>query len=554
VVYLAIPLAWDDLSRGDLPALVAYGAMPFVLGRLARAMRVEPFVTTPDRGVVAEIVALGVLLAAVGSYAPSILIVELSVTAALVVGCVAAGDVRSTVRLVAVALGGAVAAVVLMLPWSLAFFEPGARWSILSGALGDPGRSPALAQLMRFSVGPIGSGVLGWAFLAAAILPLLIGRNGRLKWATRWWAVTFASFALAWTGADGRLGSGGGATGVLLAPAAVAIAATVALGVVAFERDLARFRFGWRQLATVATAVCVVAGLLPILSGTLGGRFSLPVTGYDQVLGWMNAKTPPKVPYRVLWLGDPGALPLTGWEVEPGFTAAISVDGLPDATAMFPPASPGAVKAMISDVELAREGQLADLGHLLAPLGVRYVVVPGSNVPALTGVQAATSLPPPTDLLAGLVTQEDLSQLPTEGGSYVFANAAWVAGDGRPPLPGAGASVIGRVPGGVGAAGELVLWVLAASALIVLRRRRRLASAPVSERQPASEAETVDKAAAGTVDEEAQVPESVDAVDSCAPEIAAALSSPETADIAVDALVARTLEVAGSDHFGEHAD
>jgi len=283
---------------------------------------------------------------------------------------------------------------------------------------------------------------------------------------------------------------------VFLAPAAVAIAGCVALGMVSFEGDLARFRFGWRQLATVATALCVVGGLIPVITGTVGGRFSLPVTGYDQVLGWMDAKSPLKVPYRVLWLGDPGALPLAGWQVEPGFAAGISLDGLPDATALFPPASPGAVREMVADVELARGGQLADLGHLLAPLGVRYLVVPGSNVPALAGVQAATSLPPPTDLVAGLVTQQDLSQLPTEGGSFVFANAAWAPGDGRQPLPGAGASAIGGVPAGLGAAGELVLWVGAAGCLVGLRRRRRLESARQLEPEsaPAPDAEGAEQA------------------------------------------------------------
>jgi GT2 family glycosyltransferase len=526
VVYLAIPLAWDDLSRGDLPGLVVYGAMPFVLARLARAMRVEPFVTAPDRGLWSEILALGALLAVVGSYAPAIFIVELSCAAALVLGSLVAGDLGPTRRLAAVALGGAAAGVVLLLPWSLSFVESGARWSVLSGALGEPARSPALAALMRFDVGPIGSGILGWAFLAAAMLPLLIGRSGRLRWATRWWAVAFGSFALAWTGADGRLGAGGGATGVFLAPAAVAVAACVALGVVAFERDLARFRFGWRQLATAAAAVCVAAGLLPVLTGTLGGRFSLPVTGYDQVLSWMDGKTPPKVPYRVLWLGDPGGVPLRGWQVTPGFEAAISVDGLPDATAMFPPASPGAVKTMITDVELARGGQVADLGQLLAPLGVRYVVVPASNVPALAGVQAATSLPPPPDLVAGLVTQEDLSQLPTEGGSYVFANAAWVTGDGRLPLPGAAASAIGPVPAGVGAAGELVLWLLAAYCLVHARRRRRVEPGPACEPQPQPALEAA-------VAPEADLP----------PEAEAEL-----------ALLAGTLRAAGADLVGEQAD
>jgi hypothetical protein len=194
---------------------------------------------------------------------------------------------------------------------------------------------------------------------------------------------------------------------------------------------------------------------------------------------------------------------------------------------------------MIADVELARSGQVADLGHLLARLGVRYVVVPGSNVPALTGVQAATSLPPPTDLVAGLVTQEDLSQLPTEGGSYVFANAAWAAGDGRQPLPGAATSAIGPVPVGVGAAGEILLWLLAAYLLIRARRRGRVRPAKPSGPEP--EVESRPQARAGP---EAQA----------GPEVATEVVAGVALDVAGEALVPRTLQVAGSDHFGEQGD
>ena len=49
VAYLALPLAWDDVARGDLAAVVVFAATPFVLGRLARAARTAATPGAPVR-------------------------------------------------------------------------------------------------------------------------------------------------------------------------------------------------------------------------------------------------------------------------------------------------------------------------------------------------------------------------------------------------------------------------------------------------------------------------------------------------------------------------
>jgi GT2 family glycosyltransferase len=473
VAYLVLPLAWDDVAKGDLPALVVFAATPFVLSRLVRAMGAAgpaPLQALPPAGWVREVTSLGLVVAVAGSFAPAIVLTTLAIALAMGVGSLLTGDGRAAARMVTVALGGCVLAVVLTLPWSISFFGPGRTLGALVGALGGPAVAPSLGDLMRFDVGPIGRGLFGWGVLAAGTLPLMIGRGVRLRTATRWWAVVLGSFALAWAGVEGWLGAGGSASGVFLAPAAAALAGCVALGVVAFEQDLASYSFGWRQAVTGAAAVCAVAGALPFLAATTGGRFSVPGTGYEQVLGYLDAARPPAVPYRVLWLGDPGALPLRGWQVAPGYSVAMSENGLPDATGSWPAASPGAASRVTADVELARHGLTVDLGSLLAAFGVRYVVVPGASAPVLTGIQTATSLPPPPGLLTGLALQGDLRELAAQAGSTVFVNAAWSPGDGREPLPGASRPPLGGLGGGA-AAIEIVLFL--AAAIVTVRRPRR---------------------------------------------------------------------------------
>ncbi len=477
VVYLALPLAWNDLARGDLNAMVAFGGIPFVLARLMRASGLEPWGGVRRR-LLLEIIGLGCWLALVAAFAPSAVLVELAAALALVAGTALAGGLRSCWRIALVGVAGAAMAFVVWLPWSLAYLQHGAQWSVLTGAASDPRRAPGLAGLMRFEIGPIGKGLLGWAFLAAALLPILIGRRARLAWASRLWIALFAGFGLAWAGAEGWLGAGGGAYGVFLVLPAVAIATCVALGVAAFERDLPGFRFGWRQLASASAAACVIAGLIPVLLATGGGRYSLPTTGYDQLLGWMSPRTAPPVAFRVLWLGDPAALPLQGWQYAPGYTAALSIDGLPDATDLWPTPSPASMGGIVADVDLARRGEINSLGHMLSSYGIRYIVVPDAMAPDLAGVQSGAPAPPPPDLVGGLITQVDLRQLPAEGGAYVFANASWspsTSPTGR--LPAAGPSSIGSLPPALGAAFSVFCWALLASGALLLRRRRRRSAA-----------------------------------------------------------------------------
>ena len=50
------------------------------------------------------------------------------------------------------------------------------------------------AALLRFEVGPLGGAPLGWCFLVAAALPLLIGRAERHAWAVRGWTLAVVSF------------------------------------------------------------------------------------------------------------------------------------------------------------------------------------------------------------------------------------------------------------------------------------------------------------------------------------------------------------------------
>jgi GT2 family glycosyltransferase len=468
VAYLFLPLAWDDVGRGALLALVAYAGMPYFLGRLLRGTGLAPYGSGAPGSRAAflgECLAFGLLLALLGAFTPLLVALTPLLGVSLAIACALLGELRPAGRALLVAIGSAVTAFVLLLPWSVTFIQRGVSWSVLTGAAPDPGRAPGLGDLVRLDLGPLGAGVLGLAFLAAGLFALVAVDAARFGWATRLWCVLLGSLALAWAESEGWLGSGGGDLQVFVAPVACCIAALVGLGVGAFSGEIRRAHVGWRHIVAIGFAVLLGAGIIPVLGGSLNGRWGLPDSGYDDVLGFANA-TANAGAERDLWLGDPSILPLPAWQIAPGLALAVSSGGLPDALRLFPSANPGRATQLIAAVLAAERGRTVQLGATLAPEGIRYLVVPTTLGPLLSGSNGGLVAPPPQLLLDALTAQSDLHELPSEGGALVFENTAW-----RPSAlaagPGSTPSAL-RVLAAVAELGAL----LGVGALLFARRRR----------------------------------------------------------------------------------
>ena len=372
---------------------------------------------------------LAVLVAVVGAFAPSLALVLVAVAVGLVLGSLLAGGARQAVRALAVAIGAVVVAAALLFPWSLDFVLPGHEWSSLVGAAPAPGHAAGLGALLRFQIGPIGAPPLGWAFVVAAALPLLIGRSWRLAWAVRLWMVALVCVAVAWASGRGWVLSGVDLRDAMLAPAAMALAGAAAMGMVAFENDLPRYRFGVRQLASLVAAVAVAAGTLPVLAAAGGGRWRTPTRDVAQTVSWMQSQAR-GTSFRVLWLGDPDVLPAPGWRIGAGLAYATSDSGPPDASDLWPGSSNGPTGLIADAVAVARRGDTTRLGHLLAPMAIRYVAVPSRLAP---GAGSSPAFPPPASVPAALAAQIDLRQLPSDPSLLVYENTA--AGPARSALP-----------------------------------------------------------------------------------------------------------------------
>jgi GT2 family glycosyltransferase len=428
VAYVAIPLPYNALSGGRLHGVLAFGLAPWVVRALLRASSIPPFGPTADsRPALHAILPLGVAVAVVAALAPPVLAMVVVAGAGLALGAVLAGRVAGSFKSLLVALATVAVAAVLLLPWSIDFVLPGSQLGAVLGVGSAPGLAPSLGELLRFQTGPLGGPPIGWVFLVAAALPLLVGRAERLALAARLWALALTCWGVAWAGGRGWLQIGAPAAEVLLAPAAVAIALSVALGLQVFEVDVPAYRFGWRQVAPTAMLVVALLGALPVAAAALGGRWDIPRQDLAGLLSWMGEQREQGA-YRVLWLGDPEVLPLTGWRLDDGIAYGTSRDGTPDATTLWPGGSPRDAERLADAVQVARRSGTTALGHLLAPAAVRYVVVPLSAAPSRAG---SPLRPPPGGLSAALDAQVDLKKLQSDDAVLVYENAAWVPGRAR---------------------------------------------------------------------------------------------------------------------------
>jgi hypothetical protein len=430
VGYLGLPLPYDDLARGRWDGLVAYALVPFVVSRLARASGLPPFAAEPSgptgwrRPMVRHVVALGVLEAVAVAFAPAMAVVVLVCAIGVAAGSLAAGDRRASGRVVVVAGGATGLAAVLCGPWVVGTIAGGNALAVF-GLAPSPSSSPGWLGLLRFAVGPLGSSPLAWLPVLAALLPLLIARRWRLAWATRLWAVALMSWLLAWLVGRGWTGSFAPSEVVLLAPAALGVAVGIGLGVSAFESDLSGYQFGWRQIVTASAVLATAVGLVPVAAEAFDGRWGLVGTGYAEPLAFMGSSVH-QGPFRVLWLGDPMALPTGGWSIEPGLAYATSEDGTPDVSNLWSPAGPGPARHLAQAVSLAVAGGTSHLGRLLAPAGIRYVVLVSSLAPSVQGVQSPTAFPLPPAVPPALLSQDDLRQVPGGEGVTVLSNADFV--------------------------------------------------------------------------------------------------------------------------------
>ncbi|HUC14357.1 MAG TPA: glycosyltransferase [Acidimicrobiales bacterium] len=410
VIYAALPIPYNALSQGHWAGLIGYAASPWLLGSLCRLGGQAPYPFTHWDGAWARLISLGLLVALAASLAPAMLLLVPIIGLALLVGSLLTGRHQGGARFLFASLIATAVAFVGLAPWSVGLLRSSAA---LLGAPSGSAHTLSVSQLLRLQTGPYGGGALGWAVVAAAAVPLFIGRSWRMAWAARLWVVAFTCLSLAWAGSRGWFPVP--QLELVLAPAGAALALAVAVGAASVEVDLSGYRFGWRQFAPAFGALAVVAASLPFLSWVGGGQWGLAESGAEASFAFPTASQGGD--YRVLWVGEVGTIPLAQQGKSGDVAFATSLDGLPSASQLWAPDDAGSAHLVAQDLHWAEGNETTALGHLLASLAVRYVVVP-------RGVELADQADLP--VINALARQVDLVPVGTDSSYRVFSNSAWV--------------------------------------------------------------------------------------------------------------------------------
>lgn len=478
IAYAAIPLPYDSIAFGRWDGLIAFAVAPFILSRLLRVHASVPYAAKQgylrlsfrrhktsreteletmvvsdissetaakllnDRNVsdveitrtespehqtlrgriwfllARRVLPLALLLSVVGVFAPQLLGATLVVAAAFVLGSILSGEPGADrLRSIGVATAAVAVALVLISP---ALIGSDFGWKSLWSHPISPEDPNSLMSFALFHTGGFTNQILTMGLFLAAVPAILIGREWRFHLSARLWLATISIVGIAWLGADERLGSVLPDPHTFSALGAACLALNAAVGIVSLHEDLPRYRFGWRQVLPIVAIAGVVIAIFPIATRAGNGSWNLPESGASALLSW----TPPnnESSYRTLWLGDANGMPGGARDFAETLSASVATkDVIPSGLVSPSPGGDGET-LMANAIEQAQSGSTVQLGRLLSPFGVKYLVIPNR-----TGTADSTgkSLSVPVALVNSLEQQIDLSEVQSDGSMLVYENTEW---------------------------------------------------------------------------------------------------------------------------------
>lgn len=433
LVYALSPLVSGAMSGGRLTVLVAYAAIPWVLHLVRRAAGVETadpssaeldltdgvLDLAPADRVRRTLVAALVLALAV-AFAPVMLPLTAGLVVVFAVGTLLArGSVSTAAWSLAVGTGAVAGAAVLNLPWITSW-----TWAGIVGSppVGEAGLG--IVALASFEIGRTDFAALAIALFVPVIAAVLLARAWRLTWAVRSALMVLVFGALALLADQGALPIDAPEAGVLLVPVALGLSISAAAALAAFDLDVRGGTFGWRQPLGILSTVAVVVGLAPGIGALADGSFQVPTTPLARLLDASLPDASGDGDYNVLLVGDPRLLPVPATDYRNGVSWAIIDDGPLDVRDRWAPPTNSAAELVTTALDEMASTSTLRAGRLLAPLAIRYVIVPEFDGVAST---VNEPLPLPTGLIPALEDQLDLVALrPGLPTIEVFENRAWL--------------------------------------------------------------------------------------------------------------------------------
>ena len=409
VTYGALPHVFYGLGEGAWGALIVFATLPWWARAILRDER------SLGGAKLTQAIASSVVLAAVVlAFEPSALLVFGWVGLWwAVANIVAGGGARGLVGPLRVTVIAAVGAFVLNLPSAIQIIERPANFVSSSSSMNQ-----GLLAVASFD---FDGRTIGALTLIVHLLPLaavLLARGTHVVWAIRAVLLTASTTAVMvlrdLSVIDIALPSSLSMSYVASFGAALAVLALLGT---ALDRGPTRLR----PVALGAVTLGLVA-IVPSLPYVTSGDWGQPETTLAQLLTQLP-KDPDEGDYHVVFVGSSELLPVSSTDFSDGLAYAVSDDGELTMRDRWVPATNDASAWLGQTLQLVDEGSTVRAGRLLAPLAVRYVVVP---IAPVDDDSAEFSTPIVDAFVDGLANQLDLRRAYYSSSLVIYENVAWI--------------------------------------------------------------------------------------------------------------------------------
>lgn len=385
--YFSTGILTGLISVGTLFGLVTFAFAPWILG-IVLDFQEE---LAPGSKIRARSFFRGAFIVAIAtSIAPAFFIVFLILTLAVIASTVferhSMAQIRSMLRFL---FGIAGVALVANATWFLGYLHSGATVASLFGA--QPPFDLAVRSIFNFSVSG-GAMINSFAILSllSVILSPIFTRGLRTRRSIRALilAIVFVAFIIGSNG--GGFGSDPIPLAFLMPFLAAIVAYSTANGVDGLYRDLPRETFGVRQIAGALSIIGLLVASFGVGAPISGGRLGLPVSGYGSTLGWSTSSK--IASSRLLWIGDPAAIPAGSWWFDSGVGLAVTNSHSLSFENVYTPIQLGKYGGVQAGLARASSFETIRLGSFLASEGIGNLIYPQSGVsPAVARVTLTLS-------------------------------------------------------------------------------------------------------------------------------------------------------------------
>jgi GT2 family glycosyltransferase len=408
IAYGVNPVARNSIAQGRLGPLVLFALLPFLLGRIVHLTEGDT-----RKGRVLRLAVLAALLAA---FYPIGLGIFVAVGALMLLAVPITWGGRAALRAFGISIAASLLALVLLFPWPLAY----ASGSGDAAALGFSFRPDlSLSQVMRFDTGPAAASWIMWGLVFAAAVPLFLATGERLAWAARAWVLALAGWAAVWVPSTFFPNFSVPAPEAGLTVAALGLALALGIGVSVLVDGMKDMKFGWRQPAAILGAVAVLLPIVGFVGDAFDGSWGAPSTAYTTDLAFTSSLAA-RGQFRMLWLGNPTVLPLEPVVLDDGVGYTLTRNGSGNVLQQWRAPEHDADGVLTDAIRLAEAGLTNRLGRMLAPMGIRYVVLPNGQ-----GKDGGAHAPVPAAVRRAIDDQLDLAQLRTDAGVTLYENLAY---------------------------------------------------------------------------------------------------------------------------------